>query len=115
LSELFKAGSGTWSFSPSINLPIFNAGSLSANLESAKVARDITVAKYEKAVQTAFREVSDALAMRGTVGTQLRAQQALVQSSQRSLQLSEARFKAGVDSYLTLLVAQRTLYWPSKT
>jgi multidrug efflux system outer membrane protein len=113
LSELFKAGSGTWSFSPSINLPIFNAGSLSANLESAKVARE-TVAKYEKAVQTAFREVSDALAIRGTVGTQLKAQQALVQSSQRSLQLSEARFKAGIDSYLTLLVAQRTLYAHSK-
>ncbi|WP_159876746.1 AdeC/AdeK/OprM family multidrug efflux complex outer membrane factor [Aquitalea denitrificans] len=110
LSDLFKAGSGAWSFSPSINLPIFNAGSLSANLESAKVARDITVAKYEKAIQTAFREVSDALAVRGTVGTQLRAQQALVNSSQRSLQLSEARFKVGVDSYLTLLVAQRTLY-----
>ncbi|WP_374556795.1 efflux transporter outer membrane subunit [Aquitalea pelogenes] len=110
LSDLFKAGSGAWSFSPSINLPIFNAGSLSANLESAKVAREIAVAKYDKAVQTAFREVSDALAIRGTVGTQLKAQQALVQSSQRSLQLSEARFKAGIDSYLTLLVAQRTLY-----
>ncbi|MBA4710465.1 AdeC/AdeK/OprM family multidrug efflux complex outer membrane factor [Aquitalea aquatica] len=110
LSDLFKAGSGTWSFSPSINLPIFNAGSLSANLESAKVARDISLAKYEKAIQTAFGEVADALAVRGTVGTQLRAQQALVQSSQRSLQLSEARFKVGVDSYLTLLVAQRSLY-----
>ncbi|BBF85381.1 RND efflux system, outer membrane lipoprotein CmeC [Aquitalea magnusonii] len=110
LSDLFKAGSGTWSFSPSINLPIFNAGSLSANLESAKVARDISVAKYEKAIQTAFSEVSNALAVRGTVSTQLRAQQALVQSSQRSLQLSEARFKVGVDSYLTLLVAQRSLY-----
>ncbi|WP_338059455.1 TolC family protein [Aquitalea magnusonii] len=110
LSDLFKAGSGSWSFSPSLNLPIFNAGSLSANLESAKVARDIAVAKYEKAIQTAFGEVADALAVRGTVGTQLRAQQALVQASQRSLQLSEARFKVGVDSYLTLLVAQRSLY-----
>ncbi len=74
------------------------------------MARDIAVAKYEKAIQTAFGEVADALAVRGTVGTQLRAQQALVQASQRSLQLSEARFKVGVDSYLTLLVAQRSLY-----
>ena len=110
LSDLFKAGAGSWSFSPSINLPIFNAGSLSASLDVAKISREISIANYEKAIQTAFREVADALAQRGTVETQLNAQERLVQSSQRSVALSQARFERGVDSYLTLLVAQRTLY-----
>ncbi|WP_293765005.1 AdeC/AdeK/OprM family multidrug efflux complex outer membrane factor [uncultured Aquitalea sp.] len=110
LTELFKAGSGSWSFSPSVNLPIFNAGSLSANLDAAKVAKDISVAQYEKSVQTAFREVADALAVRGTIDTQLQAQQALVASSETSVKLSEARYRVGVDSYLSLLTAQRSLY-----
>ena len=107
---MFKAGSGSWSFSPSVNLPIFNAGSLSANLDAAKVAKDISVAQYEKSVQTAFREVADALAVRGTIDTQLQAQQALVASSETSVKLSEARYRVGVDSYLSLLTAQRSLY-----
>lgn len=110
LSDLFKGGSEMWSFGPSINLPIFNAGSLSANLDAAKVAREIAVARYEKSIQSAFREVADALAQRGTLAEQLNAQQALVRASEKRYTLSQARFRVGVDSYLTLLDAQRSYY-----
>ncbi|WP_420008545.1 AdeC/AdeK/OprM family multidrug efflux complex outer membrane factor [Xanthomonas sacchari] len=110
LSGLFKGGSGSWSFAPSIALPIFDGGRNRANLDVAKVQRDIDVANYEKAIQTAFREVSDALAERSTLGRQLQAQQALVDASADSYRLSQARFERGVDSYLGTLDAQRTLY-----
>jgi multidrug efflux system outer membrane protein len=110
LSGLFKGGSGSWSFVPQISLPIFDAGANQANLDIATVSRDINVAQYEKAIQTAFREVSDALAQRSTLGRQLEAQQSLVEATADSLQLSDARFKRGVDSYLGVLDAQRSLY-----
>ena len=110
LSGLFDAGSGSWSFAPSISIPIFNAGRNRANLDMAKANRDIDVARYEKAIQTAFREVADALAQRGTLGRQLQAQQALVDASADSYRLSQARFDRGVDSYLGVLDAQRSLY-----
>ncbi|MBB4125581.1 multidrug efflux system outer membrane protein [Xanthomonas translucens] len=115
LYGLFKGGSGSWSFAPSISLPIFDGGRNRANLDVAKVQRDIDVANYEKAIQTAFREVSDALAERNTLGRQLQAQQALVDASADSYRLSQARFERGVDSYLGALDAQRTLYSAEQT
>ncbi|WP_428001439.1 AdeC/AdeK/OprM family multidrug efflux complex outer membrane factor [Acidovorax sp.] len=115
LSGLFKAGSGSWSFIPQISLPIFDGGANQANLDSAVAARDIAVAQYEKAIQTAFREVADALAQRSAVGDQLHAQTALVQASGEVLQMSQARFDRGVDSYLDVLDAQRTWYSARQT
>lgn len=110
LSGLFDAGSGSWSFVPSISIPIFNAGRNRANRDMAVANRDIEVARYEHAIQTAFREVSDALAERETLGRRLQAQQALVEASSDSFRLSQARFERGVDSYLGALDAQRSLY-----
>jgi multidrug efflux system outer membrane protein len=110
LSGLFKGGSGSWTFAPQINLPIFDGGSNRANLDLAMVDRDIDVAQYEKAIQTAFREVADSLAVRATVQSQLDAQTALVDASAESYRLSEARLRLGVDSYLQLLDSQRSLY-----
>lgn len=78
------AGSGTWSFGPSISLPIFDAGSNGATLDTAGAARDIGVARYEQAIQIAFREVADALAERNNLGEQLAAQQSLVEATSES-------------------------------
>ncbi|WP_424139736.1 efflux transporter outer membrane subunit [Roseomonas chloroacetimidivorans] len=110
LSRLFQPGSGLWAFSPQINVPIFTGGIDEANLDYAKVQNRIEVANYEKAIQTAFREVADALAARGTYGRQLEAQQALTEAYADSYRLSEARFRSGVDSFLTVLDSQRELY-----
>lgn len=110
LSGLFKDGSESWTFSPTISVPIFAAGANAANLDAAKIARDTAVAQYEKAIQTAFREVSDALAARATLDDQLAAQLALVNAASEAYRLSDMRFRAGVDSYLGVLDAQRTLY-----
>lgn len=110
LAGLFKAGAATWSFVPQVNVPIFNSILLWANLEAAKATRQIYVAQYEKAIQTAFREVSDALARRGTIGDQLTAQQSLVNASANTYRLADARYTSGIDSYLTVLDAQRSLY-----
>ncbi|WP_153115763.1 efflux transporter outer membrane subunit [Rhodocyclus tenuis] len=110
LSELFAAGSGSWSFVPKINLPIFNAGRLSANLAVARVDEQISLAQYEKTVQTAFREVADALVQLAPLNEQLAAQLALVEASSASYRLSRARFDSGVDSYLVVLDSQRAQY-----
>jgi outer membrane protein, multidrug efflux system len=110
LSGLFTSGSKNWSFSPAISLPIFAGGANVANLDLAKVEKNVQVAQYEKAIQTAFREVADALAARGTLQQQLKAQRALVDSAGASYKLSEMRFHSGVDAYLTVLDSQRTLY-----
>ncbi|MDB6445821.1 MULTISPECIES: AdeC/AdeK/OprM family multidrug efflux complex outer membrane factor [Pseudomonas] len=110
LSGLFKGGSGTWTFAPQINLPIFNAGSLRASLDYAKIQKDINVANYEKAIQTAFQEVSDGLAARRTYNEQLQAQTAYVASNQDYYRLAERRYRIGVDSNLTFLDAQRQLF-----
>lgn len=115
LANLFQSSSGTWSFIPQISLPIFDAGRNQANLDVAKVSRDIALAQYEKAIQTAFREAADALAAHGTLSAQLAAQTALLDASRNSYHLAEARFKAGVDSYLTLLDSQRSLYAAQQT
>uniref|UniRef100_UPI000D368BF6 AdeC/AdeK/OprM family multidrug efflux complex outer membrane factor n=1 Tax=unclassified Variovorax TaxID=663243 RepID=UPI000D368BF6 len=110
LSNMFKDGSRSWSFVPQVTLPIFDGGANRANLDIARTERDIQVAQYEKAVQTAFREVSDALAQRATLGRQLAAQEALVEATSEAHRLSQARFQRGVDSYLSVLDAQRSLY-----
>jgi multidrug efflux system outer membrane protein len=110
LNDLFKNGTGSWSFTPQISLPIFAGGANVANLNSAKAGRDIAVATYEKTVQTAFREVSDALSIRQTVSDRLAAQERLVSAATDRERLSQQRRDAGVDSALTLLDAQRTLY-----
>ena len=110
LSGLFKSGS--WAFSPTLSglLPIFNAGRNQAALESSKAGRDIAVAQYEKAIQSAFREVSDALASRGTLADQARAQQAQAVADVARYKLSDLRYQNGVASYLDLLDAQRSLF-----
>ncbi|MDR3438893.1 efflux transporter outer membrane subunit [Telmatospirillum sp.] len=110
LSNLFQAGSGAWTFAPQITVPVFDAGRNQANLDSAKASRDIAVAQYEKAIQSAFREVADALAAKGTWTDQMISQNALVEATSDSYRLSKARYDRGVDSYLTVLDSQRSLY-----
>ena len=110
LDGLFSGGSGTWSFMPQIRIPIFEAGRLQANLEVTEVQRDISVAQYEKSIQTAFREVADALAERSTLAERLDARRLQLESTQAAFRLSEARYKGGVDSFLVLLDAERSLY-----
>jgi multidrug efflux system outer membrane protein len=110
LAKLFKPGSFAWSFAPQVTLPIFDGGSNRANLKVAEVDRDIAVAQYEKAIQTAFREVADALAQHGTIDDQVTAQQSLTDATAESYRLSQARYEKGVDSYLQVLDSQRSLY-----
>ena len=110
LSGLFESGTRTWSFTPEIVAPIFASGSLKANLKAAKVDREIAVAQYEKAIQVAFSEVSDALTLRVALVAQQHAQQSLVHALEETYRLSDARYKAGIDSYLGVLVAQRSLF-----
>lgn len=115
LGGLFAAGSGAWIFNPAVSLPIFTAGRNEANLRLSKTQRDIAVAQYELAIQTAFRETADALAQRGTAARQIAAQEDLVKSATAALQLSQVRYQKGVDTYLSLLDAQRTLYAAQQT
>jgi multidrug efflux system outer membrane protein len=115
LSNLFKSDSGAWSFSPQISLPIFNGGANQANLDSARAGRDIALAQYEKAIQTAFREVADGLAQRASVSEQLVAQRSLVEASEVALTLSDARYVRGIDGYLSVLDAQRSAYSARQT
>lgn len=110
LSGLFKAAAGTWSFAPQVVAPIFTAGATKANLEAARLSRDAAVTQYEAAIQTAFREVSDALSLRTTLVEQRSAEESLVTALQETHRLSEARYKAGMDGYLGVLVAQRALF-----
>src|SRR5580704_16366539 len=110
LSGLFKPGTRAWAFSPQISLPLFTGGANIANLQATKLARDTAVAQYEKAIQTAFQEVADALVARSTLDEQLAAQQALVTASAVAYRLADMRYRGGVDSYLTALVAEVSLY-----
>ncbi len=109
LSGLFKAGQGTWGFTPQIIMPIFDARTWSA-YDVTKAEKDISVAQYEKVIQTSFREVADALAVRGTVEQQIAAQQSLIDAVAETYRLSNARYTKGIDSYLSVLDAQRSLY-----
>jgi len=110
LSGLFKSGTWGWTSAPQAVLPIFDAGRNSANLRSANVQRDIAVAQYEKAIQSAFREVADALAGRATLGDQLNAQSNVVEAESVRFKLAQLRYDNGVASYLDLLDAQRSLF-----
>lgn len=111
LTDLFKSGSGlAWTFAPQISIPIFEGGRNIANLGISETTRDIRVAEYEKSIQVAFREVSDELAARGTYTNQLKSQQSLVQAAQDSYTLSKARYDQGIENYLNVLDAQRSLY-----
>jgi multidrug efflux system outer membrane protein len=110
LGNLFKDGTFGWSLAPQLLLPIFDAGRNQANLAVAKVARDVAVAQYEKAIQSAFREVADALAGRATLGEQMRAQQAQTAAETERVHLTELRYKNGASSYLEVLDAQRSLF-----
>lgn len=109
LAGLFKSGQGTWSFLPQITIPIFDARSWSA-YDVTKVEREMSLSQYEKAIQTAFREVADALAVRGTVNQQIAAQQSLVNAVEKTYRLSNLRYNKGIDTYLDVLDAQRSLY-----
>ncbi|MBE7374163.1 efflux transporter outer membrane subunit [Pseudomonas lopnurensis] len=110
LSGLFKGGSGAWSFAPSVSLPIFDAGANRANLKAAERERDIQLATYEQTLQSAFREVADVLAERGTLRQRMEAQQALVDATDKSYRLADALYRNGASSYLDALDSQRELY-----
>lgn len=110
LGHLLEGGTAAWSFVPSISLPIFDGGKNRANLDIAKVSKRIEVANYEKSVQTAFKEVSDALAGQTTYQDELKARTQDTDANQRDYDIAQMRFRAGVDNYLNVLVAQRSLY-----
>ena len=110
LSNLFKAGNAAWSIGPNISLPIFDWGTRKANIKISETDQKIALANYEKSVQSAFREVNDALATRANIGDRLTAQRRLVDATNTTYKLSNARFRAGIDSYLTVLDAQRSAY-----
>jgi multidrug efflux system outer membrane protein len=110
LTMLFTGPSMVFNIVPNLALPLFRGGANRANLELTETQKKILIASYELAIQTAFREVSDALAVRGTIAEQLDAQVALVDASSKAFELSQARYKAGVDTFLTTLVSERALY-----
>ncbi|KWC08503.1 efflux transporter outer membrane subunit, partial [Burkholderia ubonensis] len=115
LGGLFKAGTAAWSFAPQITMPIFEGGANLANLDLAHVQKRIEIANYEKAIQSAFREVADGLAARGTYDQQIAALQRNEHAQQRRYDLSDLRYKNGVDSYLSVLTAQTDLYAAQQT
>ena len=115
LGGLFASGNGTWSFAPQLRLPLLDGGRARANVRVAEAGTQLALAQYDRTVQTAFREVADALAERARWAERLQAQAALVTATQKAFDLSEARFKAGVDNYLTVLDAQRSLYAAQQT
>ncbi|WP_157659378.1 efflux transporter outer membrane subunit, partial [Burkholderia ubonensis] len=115
LGGLFKAGTAAWSFAPQIAMPIFEGGANLANLDLAHVQKRIEIANYEKAIQSAFREVSDGLAARGTYDQQIAALQRNEHAQQRRYDLSDLRYRNGVDSYLSVLTAQTDLYAAQQT
>ena len=110
LSNLFSSGAFSYSFGPSISLPIFDGGARRANLEVSQVDQQLALTAYEKSIQSAFREVADVLAERATLQERIDAQTRLVTATRGNYNLSQARFKAGLDSYLNVLDAQRSLF-----
>ncbi len=110
LSSLFGSGTGTWSFVPQITQPIFNSGALKARVRVTELDREMAVAGYEKGIQQAFAEVANALTLRQTLVSQRQAQEALVQALEETFRLYEARYRAGLDGYLGVLVAQQALF-----
>jgi multidrug efflux system outer membrane protein len=110
LADLFAGGSLAWSYAPQITLPIFDAGNNLANLNVAKITKRIEIAQYEKAIQSAFREVADALAARATLETEIQAEQALVKAEEQRYNLAGILYRNGAENYLTVLTAQQDLY-----
>jgi multidrug efflux system outer membrane protein len=110
LSHLFQSGTGTWTFTPAVSVPIFHGGEIVGGLQVAKANQQIAIAQYEKAIQVSFREVADALALTATLNRQRAAQEALVSATGRAYELSQQRYKAGRDSFLDVLVSQRSDY-----
>ena len=109
LSDLFDAGTGLWTFAPSVSLPIFTGGANLSTLRQAEAQQKIMVATYEKTVQNAFAEVSDALATVGTVNRQCAALKDLVNATETAYRLSQSRYKNGLDGFLTVLESQRQM------
>jgi multidrug efflux system outer membrane protein len=110
LSRLFGAGTGVWSFAPQVTAPLFTGGQNLANLEAAKVTKRIEVADYQHAIETAFREVSDALVDVVSYVQQIDEQAALVSTQQRRYELANLRYRQGDDTYLNALAAQQDLF-----
>ncbi|MDR3326108.1 MAG: efflux transporter outer membrane subunit [Rhodospirillaceae bacterium] len=110
LTDLLSGGNDSWNFSPIIAFPIFTGGRLGASLDLAEIKKQIEVVNYEKAIQKAFREVSDALITKKTIDDQLQSQKKLVEASSAMYRLSDLRFNSGIEGYLNTLTAQRTLY-----
>ena len=110
LSDLFKSGGFVWSVGPSIDIPLWDWGTRKANVKISETDQQIALSDYEKSIQSAFREVNDALAVRQNIGDRLSAQRRLVDATNTTYKLSNARFRAGIDSFLTVLDAQRSSY-----
>jgi multidrug efflux system outer membrane protein len=110
LSSLFTGGAAFWSFTPQVTVPIFTGGKLEAGLDAAQVRKRIEIARYERTIQVAFREVADALESRAALEAELEAQVARVAAEQRRYDISELRYRTGIESYLAVLTAQRDLY-----
>ncbi|MBJ9993780.1 efflux transporter outer membrane subunit [Pseudomonas sp. S33] len=115
LDSLFDGGNRAWSFLPQISIPIFTGGRLEADLDVAKVEREVAVADYEHAIQTAFREVADALAILSRLGARLSTQEQRLDAARQAYELVQQRYSGGVASYLEVLDAQRTLYTVQQT
>ena len=110
LKDLFKSGNFAWSIGPSVDLPIFDWGTRKAGIKIAEIDQKVALSEYEKSIQTAFKEVNDALATHAHIEERLDAQRRLVSATSATYKLSMARYKAGVDSYFTVLDAQRSAY-----
>lgn len=110
LSQLVGAGNGLWSFAPQLSVPVFTGGQNRANLDAARVSCRIEVATYEKAIQSAFREVADALVATASYAAEIDAQAALILAQQQRYQLANTRYRQGEDTYLNVLSAQQDLY-----
>ena len=110
LTDLFTGPSAAWSYSPQITIPIFDVGGTRSKLDVSKIGQKIEVANYEKAIQTAFREVADALAIRSILDEKLKAQKLLLNAQQKRFDLTNARYRQGVDNYVDVLLAQQDLY-----
>jgi multidrug efflux system outer membrane protein len=110
LSNLFKAGTGTWAFEPLMSLPIFHGGALMGGLDAAHVNGKIALAQYEKTIQSGFREVADALALTATLDRRRAAQESLVEATGQAYKLSQRRYEVGSDSYIEVLDSQRSDY-----
>ncbi len=115
LSGLFAGGSFTYNAQPALSVPLFDGGRLRGNVDYARASQQAAVATYEQTIQTAFREVADALAQRGMIGEQVSAQTARATAARTTARLSDARFRAGVDSFLTTLDSQRAAYAASQS